>query len=119
MVTMELTLFNSVTESFETGTPEILEKYTWIEKISSDRTHLKIIDGYEGSKQAGYIPVEMVLSDGSLLSNPQHGIWMKLVYEYTELFQMHNPKTSVSVFEARVKSLTKIIQWRNNKRGRR
>jgi len=119
MVTMELTLFNSVTESFETGTPEILEKYTWIEKISSDRTHLKIIDGYEGSKQAGYIPVEMVLSDGSLLSNPQHGIWMKLVYEYTELFQMHNPETSVSVFEARVKSLLKFIYWLNHKGVRR
>jgi hypothetical protein len=82
---MELTLFNSVTESIETGTTQTLEEYTWIEKISNDGSHLKVIDGYQGSSQTEYIPVDMVLSDGSLLSEPRHRTWLKLVYEYAEL----------------------------------
>lgn len=116
---MELTLFNSVTESIETGTTQTLEKYTWIEKISNDGSHLKVIDGYQGSSQIGYIPVDMVLSDGSLLSDPRHRTWLKLVYEYAELFQMHNPETSTSVFEGRVKSILKFIYWLNHRGVRR
>lgn len=116
---MELKLFNSVTESIETGTTQTLEKYTWIEKISNGGSHLKVIDGYQGSSQTGYIPVDMVLSDGSLLSDPRHRIWLKLVYEYAELFQMHTPETSISVFKERVKSLLKFIYWLNHRGVRR
>lgn len=116
---MELKLFNSVTESIETGTTQTLEKYTWIEKISNDGSHLKVIDGYQGSSQTGYIPVDMVLSDGSLLSEPRHRTWLKLVYEYAELFQMHNPESSISVFKERVKSLLKFIYWLNHRGVRR
>lgn len=116
---MELTLFNSVTESIETGTKQTIEKYTWIEKISNDGSHLKVIDGYQGSSQTGYIPVDMVLSDGSHLSDPRHRTWLKLVYEYAELFQMHNPETSISAFGERVKSLLKFIYWLNHRGVRR
>ena len=96
-----------------------LPDYPWIDDVPEDKSHLEIVDQVKGSEEKGILPIDILLSDGSLLSDKRNQKYYHLVFEYIELFKMFNPESTVSVFRDRVQALLKWIYWLKEKNVRR